>query len=278
MHLDIQHNNKFLLVQFKHTCSLNQTNLEEFKFQVLGSYQAKQALILNFENIEFIDSAGLTVLIYLRKKVLEQKGKLKLCNVSERIEKLLQITRLHRFLDIYQSVQEAVKSVEGNQSQKEEEHPFTLRLQVKHATDFSIVRIKQPDSLITANSEQFKKKVVEYLTSRKTAILDFNRIRNIDSNGIAALIHLKKYARKNNKKIILVYKNRVITRLFKLYSIEDLFPQYPDAKQAVKSLKKPFEVSKPKVEAPRIIQEPTSSLSLLEEEFEDILFLSAYKN
>ena len=277
MHLDVQHNADFLLVQFKHACNLNQTNLEEFKFQVLGSVEPSQILILNFKNLEFIDSAGLTMLIYIRKKILEKKGNLILCNVSEPIEKLLQITRLHRFLEIYKSVEDAVKSSKKTSSDSLKVHPFGLRLHVKLATDFSIIKIKQPDSLITANSEHFKKKVLEYLSNRKAVILDFNRICNIDSKGIAALIHLKKFARKNNKKIILVYRDRIITRLFKLYSIEDLFPQFPNTKQAVQSLKQNVEFKKPKVKAPITVQKPKVTPSFIEE-YEDILFLSAYKN
>ncbi len=278
MHLDIQHNKEFIFIQFKRNCSLNQTNLEEFKFQVFGSIEPFNTVILNFENLEYIDSAGLTTLIHIRKKILSMNGKLLLTNVSERIQKLLQITRLHRFFEVFNSVEDAANSLKKTTPGRSKDHPFTLKLQVKHTDTFSIVRIKQPDSLIATNSEPFKRKVLEYLSTRTAAILDFNKIRNIDSTGIACLIHLKKFARKNNKKIILVYRDSVITRLFKLYSIEDLFPQFPDSSQAVKSLKHNVQMIKREaVTQNTMTQEANNSSSFLAEEFEDILFLTDYQ-
>ena len=278
MHLDIQHKKEFIFVQFKRNCSLNQTNLEEFKFQVLGSVEPSNTVILNFENLEYIDSAGLTTLIHIRKKILSMNGKLLLTNVSMQIQKLLQITRLHRFFEVFNSLEEAVSSLKKTAPDRSKDHPFTLKLQVKHTDTFSIVRIKQPDSLIATNSEAFKKKILEYLSTRNAAILDFNKLRNIDSTGIACLIHLKKFVRKNNKKIILVYQDSVITRLFKLYSIEDLFPQFTDSNLAVQSLKQNIQINKLEAATQNTTpQEANNSSSFLTEEFEDILFLTDYQ-
>jgi anti-anti-sigma factor len=273
MFLEINKRKQFLLVRCRRNCNLNSSNIEEFKENILGNYHPKLPVILNFDNLDFIDSAGLTVLIHIRRKVSESKGTLKLVNLNDRVHKLMQITRLHRVFEIYETIDSAIKSIEKISKQSNKTNPYNLHVQVKKNNSYYWVKIKQPDSLIKANTKQFRAKMCSYLDKTNTLILNFDNIRNIDSAGIASLIHLKRLSRENKKKIFLVYDNRVLNKLFKLYSLDDLFSQFHNDEDAISAVKPVRSIEKIKEVKPKV--QPAGIG--LDFEFSDIAFLASFK-
>ena len=67
-----------------------------------GGYRAirKINLILDFTNVKFLSSAVLGLLIRVSKKIYEQDGQLRLCDISPRIYEIFKITRLTKIFDI----------------------------------------------------------------------------------------------------------------------------------------------------------------------------------
>ena len=72
--------------------------------------QDKKKLLLNLAGVPYIDSAGLGEIVRTYTTVSRQGGKLKLLNLTKRIEDLLSITKLLTVFDTYDSEAEAVKS------------------------------------------------------------------------------------------------------------------------------------------------------------------------
>jgi len=69
------------------------------------------SLILDFVNVKFLSSSVLGLLIRVSKKVYENDGQLKLCNINPKIYKIFKITRLTKIFDIYPDVEGAVRSL-----------------------------------------------------------------------------------------------------------------------------------------------------------------------
>ncbi len=69
-------------------------------------------VILDFENVKFLSSAVLGLLIRVSKKVYEQDSQLRLCNINPRIYEVFKITRLTQIFDICENVKEAIKSLD----------------------------------------------------------------------------------------------------------------------------------------------------------------------
>lgn len=236
MQLNIKLGQDYVLIGFKKNCNLNQNNTEPFKSQVLESISGKRLVVLDMARLDFIDSAGLTMLIYMRRQILDQMGALRLANVGNRIKKLMQITRLHRILDIYATVEDAIRNGKKDPDAALSDQPHNLRFQVRHTDEYSLIKVSQPDSLIAANQKQFENKIIEYLKKYHKIILNFDQIRNIDSAGIASLLRLKETTKESGSRIILVTNNAVLERLFKLYAMEDLFPKFRTNARAIKFL------------------------------------------
>jgi anti-sigma B factor antagonist len=67
-------------------------------------------ILLNFRNVDYIDSSGLGELVTAFTSVRGEGGELKLLNLTKRVRSLLQITRLLTVFDITDDEATSVKS------------------------------------------------------------------------------------------------------------------------------------------------------------------------
>jgi anti-sigma B factor antagonist len=114
-HLDVQHEGDVIVVSFldrKILDELNITRIEEELFKLVEG-QSGVRLVLDFANVEHLSSRALGTLISLMKRVNQQKGKLALANIAERIFEVFKITRLDRSFDICETREDAVSAVSG---------------------------------------------------------------------------------------------------------------------------------------------------------------------
>jgi anti-sigma B factor antagonist len=72
--------------------------------------QDRKKLLLNLEGVPYIDSAGLGEIVRTYTTVSRQGGKLKLLNLTKRIQDLLAITKLLTVFETYENEPEAIKS------------------------------------------------------------------------------------------------------------------------------------------------------------------------
>ena len=72
--------------------------------------QGRRKLVLNLAGVPYIDSAGLGEIVRTYTTVSRQGGKLKLLNLTKRIQDLLAITKLLTVFETFDSEQEAVQS------------------------------------------------------------------------------------------------------------------------------------------------------------------------
>jgi len=70
----------------------------------------QRKILLNLADVSYIDSAGLGALISSYTTVKRENGKLKLVNLTKRIQDLLAITKLITVFDTYDTEREAIDS------------------------------------------------------------------------------------------------------------------------------------------------------------------------
>ena len=75
--------------------------------------QGRKKIILNLADVPYVDSAGLGEIVRTYTTVSRQGGKLKLLNLTKRIQDLLAITKLLTVFETYESEQDAVGSFKG---------------------------------------------------------------------------------------------------------------------------------------------------------------------
>src|ERR1700719_4443168 len=76
--------------------------------QVGDSIEKYGDVVLQLDQVEFVDSSGLGALVRLMRAARAKGGDLKLSGVPDRIRKMLQLTNLLSQFEIYDSVEEAI--------------------------------------------------------------------------------------------------------------------------------------------------------------------------
>jgi anti-sigma B factor antagonist len=72
--------------------------------------EGKKKIVLNMDNITFIDSAGLGTLVSAHHSAKAQGSSLRLCHLGTKFTEVLQITKLMTIFDVYNTEAEAVAS------------------------------------------------------------------------------------------------------------------------------------------------------------------------
>ncbi len=70
-------------------------------------------LVIDFCNVGFLSSAVLGLLIRVSKKIYENEGQLRLCNINSKIFEVFKITRLTKIFDIHKDRETAIGSFGG---------------------------------------------------------------------------------------------------------------------------------------------------------------------
>lgn len=70
----------------------------------------RRKLLLNFANVEFMSSAALGKLIRLHQRLVQVNGKLVLCNISQTILEVFELTKLDKMLKIVVNEQKGLEA------------------------------------------------------------------------------------------------------------------------------------------------------------------------
>ncbi|SDK80328.1 anti-sigma B factor antagonist [Maridesulfovibrio ferrireducens] len=108
MKLDIK-NQQDICIITPGTTRLDASTAVDFKTALLNLIKENNIrILLNLEQIEFIDSSGLGAIISALRQV-GVKGDIKLCNVNKQIMELLRLTRLDKILDSFENEKTALE-------------------------------------------------------------------------------------------------------------------------------------------------------------------------
>lgn len=90
---------------------LDAHNSPELKIAILQQFDTdKTNLIIDLNEVRFIDSSGLGVLVSGFKNASARNGNLKLCGLQPQVKSMFELTRLHRVFEIFPGVSEAIAS------------------------------------------------------------------------------------------------------------------------------------------------------------------------
>jgi anti-anti-sigma factor len=70
-------------------------------------------MVIDLTDVEYVDSAGLGMLMYAYGMLNEKKGSLRLCGVTPRVMSLLKMTKTDTFLSIDQNRDESLTALQG---------------------------------------------------------------------------------------------------------------------------------------------------------------------
>ena len=68
-------------------------------------------VVFNFENINFMDSSGIGVIIGRYKKISNEGGRVSVINISSRVKQIFDLSGLNKIIGIYDTYEEALSSL-----------------------------------------------------------------------------------------------------------------------------------------------------------------------
>jgi len=100
-----------IVVRFENINRFNALIADPVKEQINQFYdQPHTKLILNLEDIDFIDSTGFGVFLSIMKTANNNYGFFKICNIHADVMELFKLLKLHNVFEIYNTMDDCVNS------------------------------------------------------------------------------------------------------------------------------------------------------------------------
>ena len=112
--MEVEDNGEITIVNFIDRKILDEQNIQkigEDLFSLVDELGRKK-IQLNFSNVEYLSSAALGKFITLNKKVQASGGKLVMCNITEDIYEVFEITKLNKLFNIQRDEQTGLQTFE----------------------------------------------------------------------------------------------------------------------------------------------------------------------
>ena len=96
------------------TGEIDMATAPRFRQRLLGVISAGvQNVVIDLSGVDFIDSTGLGVLMGAAKRVRSTGGDIRLVMSGSRLAELIELTRLDRVLDVFDSISAATEESEA---------------------------------------------------------------------------------------------------------------------------------------------------------------------
>jgi len=119
MKYSIEKSDKYTVIELNED-KLDTLKAPRLKSEFITLYQSGTTnLILNMNQVKYVDSSGLSSILVANRMSQEAQGKLVLSQVSEHVMKLIKISRLDSILTILPTVEEAVDFIFLNEIEKD---------------------------------------------------------------------------------------------------------------------------------------------------------------
>jgi anti-sigma B factor antagonist len=90
--------------------SLSAKNVKDFESLISDLLKPDAKIVLDMSSLKFVDSAGIgAILSCVKNKNLSKNG-LRLCSVTTQVRNLFELVRVHRLLQVFNTLDEAVRS------------------------------------------------------------------------------------------------------------------------------------------------------------------------
>ncbi len=110
--ISVEYSENATIITFTDEKILEETDIQAILKSIMSVVEQTERinLILDFQNVRFLSSAVLGLLIRISKRIYEHDGQLKLCNINPKIYEIFKITRLNKVFDIYQDIESATEN------------------------------------------------------------------------------------------------------------------------------------------------------------------------
>lgn len=100
------------------------TNTGGLRAAIRCSHDENKEVVLDLGNVEFIDSVGLGAIVTCLREARAEGREIKLCRTSKQVQSLFELVNLHKSFQVFGSLEEALQSYSGPDS---DQNPAVFR-------------------------------------------------------------------------------------------------------------------------------------------------------
>ena len=109
MQLNTRFNENIIIIDITGEVDLyNSPNIKDMIIDKMNSGYKK--IVLNLNDVSYIDSSGIGTLIYCRTTLNQANGQLKIINIKDSVKRIFELTRLVNYFNVFDSEEAAIKS------------------------------------------------------------------------------------------------------------------------------------------------------------------------
>jgi N-acetylglucosaminyldiphosphoundecaprenol N-acetyl-beta-D-mannosaminyltransferase len=170
--------------------------------------------ILEMDNVKFIDSTGVGLLIRVQKKIRATGRQLVLLNPSVAVRHALDLMRLQHFFDCAPDFASARQLIES----RSREQTGAVRLRSPAA----INPLLWQGEIMAANAEEVWSTTESHINSKRGRALtiDLSNVRFIDSTGLGIMVRAKKLAQREQVKLEFVHPQPSVQNVVHIAKLE----------------------------------------------------------
>lgn len=98
------------IITFDGEIVFENSNKTKNKAKEILRVEGVDQVIVDLSRVPYLDSSGVGVLISLFKSIREKEGRLVLASPTKKVERVIELTLLHRIMEVYDNVNEAMES------------------------------------------------------------------------------------------------------------------------------------------------------------------------
>ncbi len=108
--LMVQRQGDVYIIEFMDTRILDQLAIDKIKNEILALVEKSGVpkFVISFENVKYISSAVLGMLMTVNKTIAKEKGELRLAAIDNSLMEVFKLTRLDKILKIYDTTDNAM--------------------------------------------------------------------------------------------------------------------------------------------------------------------------
>jgi anti-sigma B factor antagonist len=106
----VQRQGDVYIIEFMDTRILDQLAIDKIKNEILALVEKSGVpkFVISFENVKYISSAVLGMLMTVNKTIAKEKGELRLAAIDNSLMEVFKLTRLDKILKIYDTTDNAM--------------------------------------------------------------------------------------------------------------------------------------------------------------------------
>ncbi len=194
-------------------------------------------IIMDFNQVTFIDTRALSTLVKWMKKLRENEGDLKLIRFSNPVRIIFELSRLDKAFSIYTNLTDALADCEERTIDTvAEAETFSKTTHEPGVNNVQAITLsKRLDAFrIPELQEQYGDLITQ---DNPFAIIDLSAVEFLDSAALAWLVKMLKQAQSSQGDVVLVRsKIDVANRIFQLTQFDKVFKFADSVEDAVKLL------------------------------------------